>query len=77
MCYGFICAALSHLSAQNQYSKELFIVCGEKFVQTFEKLQRNFGFCQPQSGQWKKRQNFENWIQSGNFVKWMNDEESI
>ena len=77
VCDGFTCAALGHPSAQNQDSKELFIECGEKFAQTCEKLQRNFEFCQPQSGEWKKRQNFEKWVKSGDFVKWMNNEESI
>ena len=61
-----------NLGKNNQASP---ILC--KLAKRLEKLQRNFEFCQPQSGEWKKRQQFEKWIQSGDFVKWMNNEESI
>ena len=55
----------------------LFIDCGIKFAETCEKLQQNFGFCQPNPGEWKKRISFEKWLNSEDFEEWFDNEESI
>ena len=42
-----------------------------KFAVASKKLQEMFGFLIPESGEWEKRIDFENWIKRKNSNQWL------